>query len=152
MRSTNLTYNIWIETGRVHPVEIYVEHMVHFADKKVMKEDRKVKQVYTTALWILHICKHCRPPTMTLSMACDLTNAIYGPGMVTFKFRGELPTFNKSLVLSVTLLMTSSTALANGGLFQLTPSPSLTRSATLLFVETTEEPGCSRLKSPKFGF
>ena len=47
---------------------------------------------------------------------------------------------NLNQVSSVSLLMTSSTALANKGLFELTRRPSLTR-AVSSFAETTEEPG-----------
>ena len=40
--------------------------------------------------------------------------------------------------------------LANEGLFELTWRPSLTLAVSLLFAETTEEPGCSQVKRPKF--
>ena len=46
-------------------------------------------------------------------------------------------------VSSVSLVMTASTALANGGLFEMTRHPSLSRAILLPFIETTEEPGCS---------
>ena len=46
--------------------------------------------------------------------------------------------------------MTSSTALANEGLFELTRRPSLTRAVSLSFAETTEEPGFSLVKSQNF--
>ena len=52
-------------------------------------------------------------------------------------------------VSSVSLLMTSSTALANKGLFELTRRPSLTRAVSLSFAQTTEEPGCSQMKRRK---
>ena len=65
--------------------------------------------------------------------------------MVTIKFQSESPSFKKNLnqVSSVSLLMTSSLALANEGLFELTRRPSVTRAALLSFAETIEEPGCS---------
>ena len=48
-------------------------------------------------------------------------------------------------------MTTSMMALANEGLFELTRRPSLTRAVSLSFAETTEEPGCSQVKRPKFG-
>ena len=54
-----------------------------------------------------------------------------------------------SQVLSVSLLMTSSAALAKEGPFELTRGPLLTLAVSLSFVETTEEPGCSQVKRPK---
>ena len=65
-------------------------------------------------------------------------------GIVTIKSLSELPSFkeNTNQVLSVSLLMTSSTALANEGLFELTWCPSLTWAVSSSFAETTEEPGC----------
>ena len=73
-------------------------------------------------------------------------------GMVTIKFESELASFQENLnqVSSVSLLMTSSPALANEGLFELTRRPSLTRAVSLSFAETTEEPGFSQVKRPKF--
>ena len=53
-------------------------------------------------------------------------------------------------ISSVTLLMTDSTALANEGLIELTRCPLLTWVFSLSFVGTTEEPGCSQVKRPKF--
>ena len=50
-------------------------------------------------------------------------------------------------VSSVSLLMTSSTALANEGLFELTLRPSLTRAVSWSFAETTEEPGLFQTRS-----
>ena len=72
--------------------------------------------------------------------------------MVTNRFESELASFKENLnqVSSVSLLMTSSTALANEGLFELTRRPSLTWAVSLSFAETTEEPGCSQVKRPKF--
>ena len=72
--------------------------------------------------------------------------------MVTIKFESELASFEENLnqVSSVSLLMTSSPALANEGLFELTRRPSLTRAVSLSFAETTEEPGCSQVKKLKF--
>ena len=69
-------------------------------------------------------------------------------GMVTIRFESELASFKENLsqVSSVSLLMTSSTALANEGLFELTRRPSLTRAVSSSFAETTEEPGCSQVK------
>ena len=63
-------------------------------------------------------------------------------GMVTTKFQSESPTFKNDLnqVSSKSFLMTSSTALANKGLFELTRRPSLKRAVSLSFAETTEEP------------
>ena len=71
--------------------------------------------------------------------------------MVTIKFKSELASFqeNSNQVSSVSLLMTSSTALANKGLFELTQHPLLTRAVSSSFAETTEEPGCSQVKRPK---
>ena len=66
------------------------------------------------------------------------------PGMVTIEFWSELPTFNARLELSVSLLMASSTALANEGLFDLTPRPLLTQAVLLPIEETCEEPDCNR--------
>ena len=73
-------------------------------------------------------------------------------GMVTIKFESELASFQENLnqVSSVSLLMTSSPALAYEGLFELTRRPSLTRAVSLSFAETTEEPGFSQVKRPKF--
>ena len=73
-------------------------------------------------------------------------------GMVTIKFVSELASFQENLnqVSSVSLLMASSPALANEGLFELTRRPSLTRAVSLSFAETTEEPGFSQVKRPKF--
>ena len=71
--------------------------------------------------------------------------------MVTIKFESELASFKENLnqVSSVSLLMTSSPALANEGLFELTRRPSLTRAVSLSFAETTEEPGRSQVKKLK---
>ena len=44
------------------------------------------------------------------------------------------------------LAPSSSPALANEGLFELTRRPSLTRAVSSSFAETTEEPGCSQVK------
>ena len=59
------------------------------------------------------------------------------PGMVTIKFESELASFQENLnqVSSVSLLMTSSPALANEGLFELTRRPSLTRAVSLSFAK-----------------
>ena len=56
-------------------------------------------------------------------------------GMVTIKFESELASFQENLnqVSSVSLLMTSSTALANEG-------------RLVVIRETTEKPGCSQVK------
>ena len=74
------------------------------------------------------------------------------PGRVTTKFQSELPSFKENLkqVSSVSLLMTSSTALANEGLFELTQCPSLTWAVSMSLTETTEEAGCSQMKMAKF--
>ena len=57
------------------------------------------------------------------------------------------PTLNDlNQVSSVTLLMTSSKALANEGLFELTRPTLWTRAVSLCFPKTTEEPGCSQVK------
>ena len=53
-------------------------------------------------------------------------------------------------VSSVSLLMTSSTALANEELFELTLCPSLTQAISLSFAETTEESECCQVKKLKF--
>ena len=86
---------------------------------------------------------HTHVPTLVVGM---------GPGMVTIKFQSESPSFKENLnqVSSVSLLMTSSPALANEGLFELTRRPSLTRAVSLSFAETTEEPGFSQVKSQNF--
>ena len=68
----------------------------------------------------------------------------------SFKVSCQLLTNDLNRVSSVSLLMTSSTALANEGLFELTRRPSLTRAVSSSFAETTEEPGCSQVKRPKF--
>ena len=64
----------------------------------------------------------------------------------SFKVSRQLLTNDLNQVSSVSLLMTSSTALANEGLFELTRRPSLTRAVSSSFAETTEEPGCSQVK------
>ena len=58
--------------------------------------------------------------------------------MVTIKFESELATFKENLnqVSSVSLLMTSSTALVNKGLFELTRSSLLACAVLLFFAET----------------
>ena len=48
------------------------------------------------------------------------------------------------------LAPSSSPALANEGLFELTRRPSLTRAVSLSSVETTEDPGCSQVKKTHF--
>ena len=48
------------------------------------------------------------------------------------------------------LAPSSSPALANEGLFELTRHPSLTRAVSLSSTETTEEPGCSQVKMTYF--
>ena len=68
----------------------------------------------------------------------------------SFKVSCQLLTNDLNRVSSVSLLMTSSTALANEGLFELTRRPSLTRAVSSSFAETTEEPGCSQVKRPQF--
>ena len=68
----------------------------------------------------------------------------------SFKVSCQLLTNDLNRVSSVSLLMTSSTALANEGLFELTRRPSLTRAVSSSFAETTEEPSCSQVKRPKF--
>ena len=72
--------------------------------------------------------------------------------MVTSKLESELASFKENLnqVSSVSLLMTSSTALANEGLFELTRPPLLTLAVSLSLVKTTEEPGCSQVKRLNF--
>ena len=67
----------------------------------------------------------------------------------SFKVSCRLLTNDLNQVSSVSLLMTSSTALANEGLFELTRRPSLTRAVSSSFAETTEEPSCSQVKRPK---
>ena len=71
--------------------------------------------------------------------------------MVTIRYESELACFKENLnqVSSVSLLMTSSTALANEGLFELTRRPSLTRAVSLSLAETAKEPGCSQVYRPK---
>ena len=68
----------------------------------------------------------------------------------SFEVSRQLLTNGLNQVSSVSLLMTSSTALANKGLFELTLCPSLTLAFSLSFGETTKEPGCSQVKRPKF--
>ena len=53
---------------------------------------------------------------------------------------------NLNQVSSVSLLMTSTPALANEGLFELTQRHSLTQAVSLSFMEITKEPGCSQVK------
>ena len=53
-------------------------------------------------------------------------------------------------VSSLSLLIASSTAHAKEGLFELTQHPLLTRAVSSSFAETTEEPGCSQVKTLKF--
>ena len=48
------------------------------------------------------------------------------------------------------LAPSSSPALANEGLFELIWRPSLTWAVLLSYAETTEEPGCSRVKRTHF--
>ena len=62
-------------------------------------------------------------------------------GMVTITIQIELPSYKKNLnqVLSVSLLMTSSTALGNEELYELTRSPLLARAVeAVMSKETTE--------------
>ena len=63
-----------------------------------------------------------------------------------FEVSGQLLTNDLNQVSSVSLLMTSSKALANQGLFEPTQRPSLTRAVSLSLAETTEEPGRSQAK------
>ena len=58
----------------------------------------------------------------------------------------QLVTNDLNQVSCVSLPMTSWTALANGGLFELTLGPLLTRVVLLSLAVTTEEPGCSQVK------
>ena len=71
-------------------------------------------------------------------------------GMVTVKFKSDLTSLMENLnqVTAVSLLMTSSTALANEGLFELTGRPLLTQ-AVSSFAENSNVSGCS-LKKMKF--
>ena len=69
----------------------------------------------------------------------------------SFEVSCQLLTTDLNQVLSVSLLMTSSTALTNQGLYELTPLPLLTWAVLLSFAETTDEPGCSQVKKLKFG-
>ena len=79
-----------------------------------------------------------------------------GPGhqqvwsLSSFQVGRQVLRTNLNQVSSVSLLMTSSTTLANEGLFELTGRPLLTRAVSLSFAETTEEPGCTQVKRPKF--
>ena len=66
-----------------------------------------------------------------------------------FEVSRQLLTHDLNQVSSVSLLMTSLTALANEGLFELTWRPWLARAVLSSFAETTEEPGCSQVKRPK---
>merc|ERR1711923_572986 len=87
-------------------------------------------------------------------MVCHLTNFQLLHYQVwslsSFKVSRQLLANDLHQVSSVSLLMTSLLALANEGLFELTRRPSLTRAVLLSFAETTEEPGCSQVKRPKF--
>ena len=58
--------------------------------------------------------------TLDDSLVVLYLTIIIGAGMVTIKFLSESPTFKENLnqASSISLLMTSSTALANEGLFQ----------------------------------
>ena len=64
-------------------------------------------------------------------------------GMTTFKFLRELQIFRENLnnLSSVYLLMTSSTALPNEGLFDLTLLPFIDTVCLVVIHLTTEEPG-----------
>ena len=66
--------------------------------------------------------------------------------MATITFQSESPSFKENLnqVSAVSLLITSLMTLANKGLFELTPRPSLTQAVSLSLTGATEEPGCSR--------
>ena len=68
----------------------------------------------------------------------------------TFKVSRQLLTNDLNQVSSISLLMTSSSALANEGFFELTRRPLMTQAVSLSFAETIEEPGCSQVKMPKF--
>ena len=62
----------------------------------------------------------------------------------SFEVSRQLLTNNLSRISSVSLLMTSSAALANEGLFELTLRPLLTWDVSLSL--STEEPGRSQVK------
>ena len=72
-----------------------------------------------------------------------MVGALSGPGagMVTITFQSELPSWKENLnqVSSVSLLVTSSTAFANKGLFELTRHPSMTRAVEEVMSKETDE-------------
>ena len=70
-------------------------------------------------------------------MAFELDTTLVG-SLSSFKVSCQVLMNDLNQVLSVSLLMTSSMALANEGLFELTLRPSLTWSVLSLLVETTE--------------
>merc|ERR1711951_191978 len=98
--------------------------------------------------WVSYLQRNSSGWTRT----SDLLNVWLTPGMVTIKLESELASFKEDLnqVSSVSLLMTSSPALANVGLFELTRRPSLTRAVSSSFAETTEEPGRRQVNCQNF--
>ena len=68
----------------------------------------------------------------------------------SFEVSCQLFTNDLNQVSSVSVLMTSSTAPANEGLFVLTLSPLLTQALLLSFAETTKGPSCSQEIKQKF--
>ena len=91
--------------------------------------------------------KSWRVPNVSVPTAIHRSNQVWS--LSSFKVSCQLLTNDLNQVSSVSLLMTSSTALANEGLFELTRRPSLTRAVSSSFAETTEEPGCSQVKFAK---
>ena len=73
--------------------------------------------------------------------------------MVTIKFQSESPIFDEGLEVNLVRFLAHDfiDGLANKGLFALTRHPSLTPAVSLSLGETTEEPGCTQVKRPKFG-
>ena len=104
-----------------HAVQRYEEQYPAFADSR---EAKLVKVIHQT-------------PFFSSGQVWSLSS---------FKVSCQLLKNDLNRVSSVSLLMTSSTALANEGLFELTRRPSLTRAVSSSFAETTEEPGCSQVK------
>ena len=70
--------------------------------------------------------------------------------IIKFKVSRQVLTNDLNQVSSVSLLMTSLSALANKGLLEVTQRPLLTGSVSLSFAEMSDEPGCGQVKKLKF--
>ena len=89
---------------------------------------------------------------MVPSLCTPLMALKSSAGMVTIRFQSESPSFkeNSNQVSSVSLVMTSLTALTNEGFFELIQRPLLSRAVSSSLAETTAEPGSNQAKRPKF--